>query len=153
MKNKKGFTLIELLAVIAILAILAGIATPIVLTVRNNIKGKMFDTKVKEIKAAAVMCAEQNCPISNSNCDACDSVVELVCKGFLKMEKDTGGPTTSDCDNGKIAATNPTNDLNMRNCQVSFTKKANVRWEATWENGSWSNSAKNYVEQEACKKP
>ena len=40
MKNKKGFTFVELLAVIAILALLAGLATPMVLTVQKNIKGK-----------------------------------------------------------------------------------------------------------------
>ncbi len=139
MKRNKGFTLVELLAVIAILAILAGIATPIVLTVRNNIKGKMFDTKVKEIKAMAVLCAEQKCN-GSSECVECDTPEDLCREKFLKPEQ---GLTESQC------LLNPVNNLPMNTCHIKL-EYVNKRWKATFDGKEWNGS--NWVTRDHCKK-
>jgi prepilin-type N-terminal cleavage/methylation domain-containing protein len=49
---KKGFTLIELLAVIVILAIIALIATPIVLSIINDVKISSVKSSMNNIEKA-----------------------------------------------------------------------------------------------------
>ena len=132
MKNKKGFTLVELLAVIAILAILAGLATPIVLTVQNNIKKKMFDAKVKEIKAAGVLYAEKNNLTGTSY-----KRVGNLCEGnFLTVEKDYG-TDVSQC------IKNPKNDRPMGQCKIKIEKESNGRYTVTLTGESYLGSSYN----------
>ena len=50
--NNKGFTLIELLAVIVILAIIALVATPMILGVVQDSKGKALETNMKNYARA-----------------------------------------------------------------------------------------------------
>ena len=46
---KKGFTLVELLSVLGIMALLLLIAVPTYLSVSNNIKENLYESKVKEL--------------------------------------------------------------------------------------------------------
>lgn len=55
---KKGFTLVELLSVLGIMALLLLIAVPTYLTVSNNIKENMYESKVKELLAKGESYAE-----------------------------------------------------------------------------------------------
>ena len=57
---KKGFTLIELLSVLGIMAILLLIAVPTYLTVSNNVKENMYESKVKELLAKGESYAEDS---------------------------------------------------------------------------------------------
>ena len=51
--NNKGFTLIELLAVVTIISILTIIAVPSAFTFQENMKKKMFCSKVETIERSA----------------------------------------------------------------------------------------------------
>ena len=57
---KKGFTLIELLSVLGIMALLLLIAVPTYLTVSNNVKENMYESKVKELLAKGESYAEDS---------------------------------------------------------------------------------------------
>lgn len=50
---RQGFTLIELIVVICILALLSMVTVPMIITVLNNSKNKMFITNVKELVSVA----------------------------------------------------------------------------------------------------
>ena len=93
MNNKKGFTLVEILAVIAILAILAGIATPVILTVQKKIKNKMYDAKVKMVKAAANSYAFKK-RITESSTSI--PVSYLCTEGLLSVDENCNG-TNCNC--------------------------------------------------------
>ena len=106
MKNKNGFTLVELLGVIAILAILATIATPIVLTVQKNSKNKMYEAKVKMIKAAADSYAFKNKPTSTTTI-----TVGNLCPNFLSVDEKSaeGG-----------CQINPATGDEMKDCKIEI---------------------------------
>lgn len=49
----RGFTLVELLAVVTIIALITVVAVPSALTFQNNMKKKMFCSKIETIESAA----------------------------------------------------------------------------------------------------
>lgn len=106
MKNKKGFTLVELLAVVALLAVLATVVTPAITAISKKSKQKMYDSKIKVIESAAVMCAEKN-----NDREACDTVGDLCEKGYLSIES------------GSTCQKNPVNDSELKECHIDITKE------------------------------
>ena len=100
--DNKGFTLIELLAVITIISLLTIVAVPSALTFQENMKKKMFCTKVETIERAARLYGEdvketikgdkiieRKCSvITKSNSESCQYITinTLLAKGYLKKE-------------------------------------------------------------------
>ena len=58
--NKKGMTLVELIAVIAIIAILTLMIAPNILEMRRASIRSTIDNKIKKVKNAAIVYAEDN---------------------------------------------------------------------------------------------
>ena len=105
--DKKGFTLVELLAVITIISLLTVVAVPSALTFQENMKKKMFCSKVETIERAGRMyggdvletikgdrITERKCTTAtvNFNKSSCQfiTVKTLLVKGYLKKEKNNG---------------------------------------------------------------
>ena len=76
---KKGFTLIELLAVIVILAIISLIATPIILTVINNVKEESNKRSIDNIiHAAKIYQAQQELNDSSVTKITVDKIKDMI---------------------------------------------------------------------------
>lgn len=58
--NEKGFTIIELIAVIGVLALIIGLAIPSILSVKDNINEKTYQTKIEMIKKSSKLYIEDN---------------------------------------------------------------------------------------------
>ena len=100
--NKKGFTLVELLAVITIISLLMIVAVPSALNFQENMKKKMFCSKVDTIERAGRLYGgdvtetikgdkipERKCSLVTGTASAaCQfiSVNTLMAKGYLKKE-------------------------------------------------------------------
>lgn len=106
MKNNKGFTLMEIITVITILAIIVVVAVPVVSNTKKNANIKLLETKIDNIRQAAVLysqdcknlpsdkCTPSNFQFKITNCDAC---------------KDASGASINNCfcagnDSGTITA-------------------------------------------------
>jgi len=96
--KSKGFTLIELLAVITIISILTVVAVPSALNFQENMKKKMFCSKIETVEAAAqtygndVLETIENDKISSVKCSfksSCQNINVrlLLTKGYLKKEE------------------------------------------------------------------
>ena len=100
--NNKGFTLIELLAVITIITMIAVVAVPSALVFQNNMRKKMYCSKVDIIERGAKMYGEDvietikgekvlesKCNKIGVSLDSCQFVTinSLLAKGYLKKEK------------------------------------------------------------------
>lgn len=101
---KKGFTLIELLGVIILLSIIALIATPIVTSIINNSKSKVFERSCENyIRAVNTSIKSYN--LKNSLSDATctiESNGDLDCDGITINVNVESNPATS----GTITITN-----------------------------------------------
>lgn len=102
--NNKGFTLIEILAVITIITLLTVVAVPSALVFQENMKKKMYCSKVDTIERAGRLygsdvketikgdkIAERSCSlVMESGMSSCQfiSINALMAKGYLKKELD-----------------------------------------------------------------
>lgn len=100
--NRKGFTLVELLAVITILSLLMIVAVPSALNFQENMRKKMFCSKVETVERAAKIygndvketikgdkISERKCSnITGENTSSCQFITinTLMAKGYLKKE-------------------------------------------------------------------
>lgn len=85
LKKNKGFTLIELLAVIVILGALIAIAVPSVIYVSNNLKTKMYCTKLDTVEEAAKLYGQDNQKTLINSC----TVKETTYNNCLEVSIDT----------------------------------------------------------------
>jgi len=134
MKNKQGFTLVELLAVVALLAVLAAVATPAISSISRKSKEKMYDSKIKVIEAAAVMCAEKT-----GNIESCDYVSELCDGGYLSVES------------GSTCQKNPVNDKELAQCYIKITTPQR-RYKAEFTTRTYNRNTRQWQEWDNCKK-
>ena len=81
--NKKGFTLPEMLAVLALLAIMGVIAIATYTRVNESAKKKTLDSKVEQIRNAAIKWSKEN----NINNKTTISVNALVVEGYLTADE------------------------------------------------------------------
>ena len=100
--NNKGFTLVEILAVITIITLLTIVAVPSAMTFQENMKRKMFCSKVETVERAGRMYGndvmetikgdkipERMCSvITETSSSACQFITinALLSKGYLKKE-------------------------------------------------------------------
>ena len=134
MNNKKGFTLVELLAVVALVAILAAVATPAITAVSKKSKQKMYDSKIKMIEAAAVMCAEKT-----NDTYPCDTVEDLCKAGYLSVES------------GATCQKNPINDKELAQCYIEITKTRG-RYVAKFTTKTYNGYTHAWQEWDNCKR-
>ena len=134
MNSKKGFTLVELLAVVALVAILAAVATPAITAVSKKSKQKMYDSKIKMIEAAAVMCAEKT-----NHIESCDYVQDLCTAGYLSVES------------GATCQKNPVNEEELAQCYIDITK-VRGRYVAKFTTKTYNGNTKQWQEWDNCKR-
>lgn len=97
LKNKKGFTLIELIGVIVIIALLALLITPVVTSVINNSKEKLYQNTLKNIELSAKdwFSDEENIDKLPKNFETCYiNLSELKNAGIV--DKDIRNPKTDE---------------------------------------------------------
>lgn len=90
--NEKGFTLVEIIATIAVLALLIVITVPIIGNISGNIKKNTLQTKINNIKKAAILYGQDNrdrFKINSSNCSYCNGATNCYCFGITSKEKIT----------------------------------------------------------------
>lgn len=95
LENKKGFTLIELIGVIVIIALLALLITPVVTSVINNSKEKLYQNTLKNIELSAKdwFSDEENMDKLPKNFETCYiNLSELKDAGIV--DKDIRNPKT-----------------------------------------------------------
>ena len=80
---KKGFTLLELLAVIVILGIISTIAIPVYISVSENIKQNLYNTKMEEVLSKSEKFAEDNGIVAFD-------IRTLIENGYLSADNELG---------------------------------------------------------------
>ena len=127
-KNKKGFTLIELIGVIVILALLALLITPVVTSVINNSKEKLYQNTLKNIEISAKdwFSDEENIDKLPKNFETC-----YITLGELKDE----GVVDLDIKNPETGELLDNNSIN-----VIVTKNNNSYQFRAVDDGSYSGS-------------
>lgn len=125
MRNKKGFTLVEVLAVITILGVIALIAVPVYIVINNNMKNKLYETKVGSIETAAELYAADNKDDLFTTGDT-----EIITVGKLLNEKYL--ENEPECEEkhgtGKDIC-NPKDNTSMKDIQIEI-EKANRNYTA-----------------------
>lgn len=116
--NKKGFTLVELIATIVVLSLVVAIGSYSITNIIKNAKEKDYNLLIDNIKDAAET-YYQECKYSNNSGISCDNnpkLKDLVKYGYLKG---------NGADNNKMSLTNPKDDSNIGDCEISINYENN----------------------------
>lgn len=127
--SKKGFTLVELLAVIVILGLIMLIASKSIMASRNNSLQKVLNTKIDEVKKAAIIYGQENPSIFESH-EKCNgeyssyqfcvivTVNELIEKDFFTSVEENSAK--------EVDLINNVTGESMKNDQVYIYRKNNM---------------------------
>ena len=118
-KNKKSaFTLIELLAVILLMGVLTILIVPSIINIRNNALEKSYQSKLADIKNAALDWAYDNKEKIMTDGSCYDITVGLLINGkYLFGDTETSNTLTDPRDKSSMN--------NLKICVKSFRKQVN----------------------------
>jgi len=127
--NKRGFTIVEVLGVVVLLGLIFIIATPLISNSGKNAKIKILQTKVENIKKAAVLYAQEENVKFDANCnqnenDVCFEINNCKCSETNIKVRNLIDGGYIDYDEGTSDIKNPVDESqSLLECEILIYRK------------------------------